>query len=381
MGTASTMALMAETLGLMIPGSSTIPSGDPAALDAAHEAGRCAVTAVTGQLTPAAVLTPAAFGNAVRVLHAAAGSTNAIIHLPAIAGRVGMSLPLGDFGRLGADMPVLADIQPSGTGLMQDFHAAGGLPALLAELAPLLDPGPVTVTGRSLGEIIAAAPAPKEGGAIRRRDNPMRTGGAFAVVHGSLAPQGAVIKVSAATPELLTHRGPAVVFHGYDDMRHRVDDPDLPVSEDTVLVLTGCGPVGVPGMPEWGMIPIPAKLAKAGVTDMVRVTDARMSGTSFGTVFLHVAPEGAIGGPLGLVGDGDLIAVDTAAGTLNLEVPADELSRRKAEWQPPDSPHLRGWPALYRDHVLQAPEGCDLDFLRAPTPAHRRFIEPVVGRS
>jgi len=209
----------------------------------------------------------------------------------------------------------------------------------------------------------------------------MRTGGAFAVVHGSLAPRGAVIKVSAATPELLKHRGPALVFHGYDDMRRRVDDPDLPVTEDSVLILAGCGPVGVPGMPEWGMIPIPAKLARAGVTDMVQVTDARMSGTSFGAVFLHVAPEAAIGGPLGLVRDGDLIAVDTANGTLDLEVPAGELSRRETEWQPPDSPHLRGWPALYRDHVLQAPEGCDLDFLRAPTPAHRRFIEPVVGRS
>ncbi len=190
-----------------------------------------------------------------------------------------------------------------------------------------------------------------------------------------------MIKVSAATPALLRHRGPALVFHGYDDMRRRVDDPDLPVTAGSVLVLTGCGPVGVPGMPEWGMIPIPAKLARSGVTDMVRVTDARMSGTSFGTVFLHAAPEAAIGGPLALVRDGDLIAVDTAAGTLDLQVPAGEMSRRAAAWAPPDSPHLRGWPALYRDHVLQAPEGCDLDFLRAPTPAHRRFIEPVVGRS
>ena len=381
MGTASTMALMAETLGLMIPGSSTIPSGDPAALDAAHQAGRCAVAAVSEGLSPSAVLSPAAFGNAIRVLHAAAGSTNAVIHLPAIAGRLGIPLPLDDFGSLGTGVPVLADIQPSGAGLMQDFHAAGGLPALLAELAPLLDLTPVTVTGKTLGEIITAAPPPKQGGAIRRRDDPIRADGAFAVVRGSLAPHGAVIKVSAATPELLTHRGRALVFHGYDDMRRRVDDPDLPVTEDTVLILTGCGPVGVPGMPEWGMIPIPARLAKAGVTDMVRVTDSRMSGTSFGTVFLHVAPEAAIGGPLGLVRDGDLIAVDTANGTLDLEVPADELGRREAGWRPPASPHLRGWPALYRDHVLQAPEGCDLDFLRAPTPAHRRFVEPVVGRS
>jgi dihydroxy-acid dehydratase len=381
MGTASTMALMAEALGLMIPGSSTIPAGDPAAMAAAEQAGRCAVAAVGKDLSPSAVLSPAAFANAIRVLHAAGGSTNAVIHLAAIAGRAGVPLPLDDFGRLGAGVPVLADVQPSGAGLMQDFHAAGGLPALLAELAPLLDPGTVTVTGKSLGEIIAAAPPPKQGGAIRRRDNPLRAGGAFAVVRGSLAPEGAVIKVSAATPALLSHRGPALVFHGYDDMRRRVDDPDLPVTPGSVLILTGCGPVGVPGMPEWGMIPIPAKLARSGVTDMVRVTDARMSGTSFGTVFLHAAPEAAIGGPLALVRDGDLIAVDTAAGTLDLQVPAGEMSRRAAAWAPPDSPHLRGWPALYRDHVLQAPEGCDLDFLRAPTPAHRRFIEPVVGRS
>ena len=381
MGTASTMALMAEALGLMIPGSSTIPSGDPAALAAAHQAGRCAVTAVAAELSPSVVLSPAAFGNAVRVLHAAGGSTNAVIHLPAIAGRVGVPLPLDEMGRLGAYVPLLADVQPSGTGLMQDFHAAGGLPALLAELAPLLDPSPVTVTGKTLGEIAAAAPRPNPGGAIRRREDPLRTGGAFAVVRGSLAPDGAVIKVSAATPALLRHRGRAVVFHGYDDMRRRVDDPDLPVTAGSVLILTGCGPVGVPGMPEWGMIPIPAKLTVAGVTDMVRVTDARMSGTSFGTVFLHAAPEAAIGGPLALIRDGDVIAVDATAGSIDLEVPAGEMSRRAASWSPPDSPHLRGWPALYRDHVLQAPEGCDLDFLRAPTPAHRRFIEPVVGRT
>jgi dihydroxy-acid dehydratase len=381
MGTASTMALMSEALGLMIPGSSTIPAGDPAALAAAEQAGRCAVAAVGKDLSPSIVLSPAAFGNAIRVLHAAGGSTNAVIHLAAIAGRVGVPFPIEDIGRLGADVPVLADVQPSGTGLMQDFHAAGGLPALLAELAPLLEKSPVTVTGASMGEVIAAAPAAAPGGAIRTRANPLRTGGAFAVVRGSLAPEGAVIKVSAASPELLAHRGPAVVFRGYDDMRRRVDDPDLDVTPDSVLVLAGCGPVGVPGMPEWGMIPIPAKLAAAGVRDMVRVTDARMSGTSFGTVFLHAAPEAAVGGPLALVRDGDPIAVDTAAGTLGLDVPAGEMSRRAASWEPPESPHLRGWPALYRDHVLQAPEGCDLDFLRAPTPAYRRFIEPVVGRS
>jgi dihydroxy-acid dehydratase len=378
MGTASTMALLSEALGLMVPGASTIPAGDPRALAAAAQAGRRAVAAVTGGLVPSALLTPAAFGNAIRVLHAAGGSTNAIIHLTAIAGRVGVDLPLELLARLGADVPVLADIQPSGDGLMQAFHAAGGLPVLLRELSGLLDDGAGTIAGLTIGEIAAAAPAPT--GAIRPLDNPLSTGGAFAVVRGSLAPDGAVIKTSAATPGLLRHRGPAVVFHGYEDMRRRVEDPALPVTAGSVLVLRGCGPVGA-GMPEWGMIPIPAKLAAAGVTDMVRVTDARMSGTSYGTVFLHAAPEAAVGGPLALVADGDMISVDAAAGSISLEVPEGELARRRAAWAPPASPHLRGWPALYRDHVLQAPQGCDLDFLRAPTAAHRRFVEPVVGRS
>jgi dihydroxy-acid dehydratase len=378
MGTASTMALLTEALGLMIPGSSTIPAGDPRAPAAAAEAGRRAVAAVTGGLVPSALLSPAAFGNAIRVLHAVGGSTNAVIHLAAIAGRVGVDLPLDELARLGADMPVLADIQPSGGGLMQDFDAAGGLPALLRELAGLLDGAAGTIAGLTIGEIAAAAPAPT--GAIRPLDRPLGTGGAFAVVRGSLAPDGAIIKSSAATPGLLRHRGPAVVFHDYEDMRRRVEDPALPVTAGSVLVLRGCGPVGA-GMPEWGMIPIPAKLAAAGVTDMVRVTDARMSGTSYGTVFLHAAPEAAVGGPLALVTDGDMISVDAAAGSISLEVPEGELARRRAAWAPPASPHLRGWPALYRDHVLQAPQGCDLDFLRAPTAAHRRFVEPVVGRS
>ena len=378
MGTASTMALLTEALGLMIPGSSTIPAGDPRAPAAAAEAGRRAVAAVTGGLVPSALLSPAAFGNAIRVLHAVGGSTNAVIHLAAIAGRVGVDLPLDELARLGADMPVLADIQPSGGGLMQDFDAAGGLPALLRELAGLLDGAAGTIAGLTIGEIAAAAPAPT--GAIRPLDRPLGTGGAFAVVRGSLAPDGAIIKTSAATPGLLRHRGPAVVFHDYEDMRRRVEDPALPVTAGSVLVLRGCGPVGA-GMPEWGMIPIPAKLAAAGVTDMVRVTDARMSGTSYGTVFLHAAPEAAVGGPLALVADGDMISVDAAAGLISLEVPEGELARRRAAWASPASPHLRGWPALYRDHVLQAPQGCDLDFLRAPTAAHRRFVEPVVGRS
>jgi dihydroxy-acid dehydratase len=379
MGTASTMAILCEVLGLMVAGSASIPAGQERGLAAARRAGRLAVGAVLAGLRPQDILTADSFANAIVALNAVAGSTNAVIHLAAMAGRAGVAFPLEDIARIGADVPVLADIQPSGTGLMQDFDAAGGVPALMRELADHLRPGARTVAGITVGEVLkAAGPAT---GAIRSASAPLREGGAFGVVRGSLAPDGAVIKTSAATPELLRHSGPAVVFRGYDDMLARIDDPALDITPQSVLVLTGCGPVGVPGMPEWGMIPIPARLVRAGVTDMVRISDARMSGTSFGTVVLHVAPEGAVGGPLGLVQDGDVIAMDVAAGTLDLAISAAELEQRRAAWTPPPSAHLRGWPALYARHVLQAPQGCDLDFLRAPTPAHRTFVEPIVGRS
>ena len=379
MGTASTMAVLSEVLGLMVPGSASIPAGDPRGRAAAREAGRLAVGAVLAGRRPQSILSGDSFANAIVALHAIGGSTNAVIHLAAMAGRAGVPFRLEDIRRLGETVPVLADIEPSGSGLMPDFDRAGGVPTLLRELAGLLRTAALTITGHSIGEVIdTAAPA---SGAIRPASDPLRNGGAFGVVQGSLAPDGAVIKTSAATPELLRHRGPAVVFHGYHDMLARVDDPALPVSPQTVLVLAGCGPVGVPGMPEWGMIPIPARLVRAGVTDMVRITDARMSGTSFGTVVLHAAPEAAVGGPLGLVRDGDMVALDVPAGTLELEVSGDELARRRAAWTPPPPVHLRGWPALYAQHVLQAPEGCDLDFLRADTPAARTFVEPVVGRS
>jgi dihydroxy-acid dehydratase len=379
MGTASTMAVLSEVLGLMVPGSASIPAGDPRGRTAAREAGRLAVGAVLDGRRPRSILTRDAFANAIIALHAIGGSTNAVIHLAAMAGRAGVPFPLEDIRRLGETVPVLADVEPSGSGLMPDFDKAGGVPTLLRELAGQLRTAALTITGHSIGEVIAgAAPA---SGAIRAASDPLRTGGAFGVVRGSLAPDGAVIKTSAATPDLLRHRGPAVVFRGYRDMLARVDDPSLPISPQTILVLAGCGPVGVPGMPEWGMIPIPSRLVQAGVTDMVRITDARMSGTSFGTVVLHAAPEAAVGGPLGLVRDGDIIALDVPAGTAELEVSADELARRRAAWTAPSPMHLRGWPALYAQHVLQAPEGCDLDFLRADTPAARTFVEPVVGRS
>jgi dihydroxy-acid dehydratase len=380
MGTASTMAVLSEVLGLMVPGSSSVPAGDPRSAAAARRAGELVVAAVTGGgRRPQDILRPASFANAIVALHAIGGSTNAVIHLAALAGRAGIAFDLDEITRLGADVPVLADVEPSGSFLMPDFDAGGGVPSLLREIAGLLDAGARTMSGRTIGEI--AAEAKPASGAIRQSDAPLRVGGAFGVVRGSLAPDGAVIKTSAASDRLLRHRGPAVVFRGYDDMLARIDDPCLPVTADSVLVLAGCGPVGVPGMPEWGMIPVPARLVRDGVTDMVRVTDARMSGTSFGTVLLHVAPEAAVGGPLALVRDGDMISLDVTAGRLDLDVPDAELSSRRAELPAPPRRHLRGWPALYAEHVMQAPDGCDLDFLRAPTPAHRTFIEPVVGRS
>lgn len=379
MGTASTMAILCETLGLMIPYSSTIPSDDSRRFKAARAAGEAAVRCVNDEVRPSDILKRSAFSNAVKVLNAVGGSTNAVIHLSALAGRVGVDFSLGDVGNFGKDVPVLADIEPSGNGLIQDFDLAGGVPVLLKELSSQLDLSAITVSGASLGEVAESAKGPS--GAIRSGANPIKSGGAIAVVKGSLAPDGAIVKVSAASPRLLSHTGPVLVFHGYEDMMTRIDDPDLDVTSDTVLVLSGCGPVGVPGMPEWGMIPIPTKLVAQGIDDMVRITDARMSGTSFGTVVLHVAPEAAVGGPLGLLRDGDVVVLNVEAGTLDVKISDQELDGRRSKWVRASSPHLRGWPALYQAHVLQAPEGCDMDFLRAPTPAHRVFQEPVIGRS
>jgi len=378
MGTASSMAIVTEVLGLSLPGTSVIPAGDPARAESARASGARVVAMVAEQLVPSAVLTDAAFANAVRALHAVGGSTNAVIHLLAIAGRTGASLVLHDVGRLGLDVQVLADVEPSGRLLIQDFHAAGGVPALLRLLGDLVELDCLTGSGHPWRDELPAHVATT--GALREPSKAAHVG-AFAVVSGSLAPDGAVLKTSAATPRLMAHQGPALVFRSYREMRARIDDPALEVTADTVLVLAGAGPVGTPGMPEWGMIPIPAKLAAAGVTDMVRVTDARMSGTSFGTCFLHVAPEAAVGGPLALVEDGDLVLVDVAAGRLDLDVAPGELARRRAAWTRPASEHLRGWPALYQAHVTQADTGCDFDFLQAPTPAHRRFVPPIVGRS
>jgi dihydroxyacid dehydratase/phosphogluconate dehydratase len=353
MGTASTMAIMAETLGLTLPGSAVLASGDPRQEALAEEAGARIVSMVLDSVRPSAFLTPAGFGNAMTVLAAVGGSTNAIIHLCAVAGRRGITLPLRDFASVSARVPVIADVAPIGTGLMPDLDQAGGVPAVLAAIA---------------GEGSVRWP-------VKPLDDPVTSLPAFMVVHGNLAPDGAVIKAAAASPSLLRHQGPAIVFHSYQEMRRRIEDPALDVTPDSVLVLAGCGPAGM-AMPEWGNIPIPAKLLSQGVTDMLRITDGRMSGTGFGTVVLHVAPESAVGGPLSRLRDGDVVSLDAYAGELS--VSADLAAREPVR---PVISDRRGWPVLHRMHVLQAPSGCDYDFLQARTPEQLPFTEPVIGRS
>ena len=379
MGTASTMAVLCEVLGFSLPGSSTVPSGDPRLLDVARSAGRRVVGLVREDTGLDRVCTDASVRNALVVLNAIAGSTNAVLHLPALCGRLGLDFDLEAVDRLGRGVPLVADVEPAGDGLMPDLDAAGGVPALLGVLAQFLDGGTVLADGRTLAEVAAAAPPPI-GPAIRPLSAPLGSDGSFRVVRGSLAPDGAVLKRPTATAQLLKHRGRAVVFHSYEEMRVRVEDPALVVDETSVLVLAGCGPVGGPGMPEWAMVPVPRKLLEAGVRDVVRVSDARMSGTSFGTVFLHAAPEAAVGGPIGLVEDGDWIEVDADSGRLDLLVEPRELERRRRAFTPP-AREQRGWTALYQTHVTQAPSGCDLDFLRLPPGRRPCLAEPVVGRS
>jgi dihydroxy-acid dehydratase len=369
MGTASTMAIMAETLGLAMPGSAVLASGDPRQAELAEEAGARIVSMVRSPVRPSAFLTPSGFANAMAVLAAVGGSTNAIIHLCAVAGRRGLSLPLSRFAEVSARVPVLVDLAPIGTGLMPDLAAAGGVPAVLACVAAELNLSVPTAAGTSLGDaLLAGSPRWPVG-------EPVTSLPAFMVVHGNLAPDGAVIKAAAASSSLLRHRGPAVVFHSYEEMRRRIDDPALDVTPSSVLVLAGCGPTGM-AMPEWGNIPIPSKLLGQGVTDMLRITDGRMSGTGFGTVVLHVAPESAVGGPLSRLRDGDMVSLDAYAGSLSVSA---DLDAREPVL--PAVSDRRGWPVLHRMHVLQAPEGCDYDFLRAETAEQLAFVEPVIGRS
>jgi L-arabonate dehydrase len=363
MGTASTMTSLAEALGMTLTGCANIPAPDSRRMAIAQESGRRIVAMVREELRPSRVLTLEAFENAIRVLMAIGGSTNALIHLTAIAGRLGVPLGLMDFDRLSRTTPLLLDVKPSGQFLMEDVYYAGGLPAVMAELGDLLHKDALTVTGRSMGENIADA-AVHDRRVIRSKLEPLAPEGGLAVLWGNLAPRGAVIKQSAASSHLLRHRGRALVFPNREDLLARIDDPDLPCDADTVLVLQNGGPRGAPGMPEWGQLPIPEKLLKQGVTDMLRISDARMSGTSYGTVVLHVTPEAAAGGPLAAVRDGDWIELDVDSRRLHLDVPEEEIAARMAAWRPPDALYRRGYGRLFLDHVLQADEGCDFDFLR-----------------
>jgi dihydroxy-acid dehydratase len=380
MGTASTMAALAEALGMMPAGFSTRPAAAPERFAAAEAAGERIVAMIEEDLRPSRVLSPGAFDDAIRGLLALGGSTNAVLHLLAIAGRAGVPLGLDRFDALSGDVGALVEVQPAGAGLVEDLDRVGGVPAVLKRLEPLLDGRTLTVAGRSWREILAGAAPPPES-VVRPLDRPLAAAPALAVLRGSLAPSGAVLKAAAATPALLRHEGPAVVFDSYEEMLARVDDPALDVTPRSVLVLRHAGPKGAPGMPEWGHIPVPRKLQQTGVADMVRVSDARMSGTAYGTAVLHVAPEAAVGGPLALVRTGDRIALDVPARRLDLLVAEEELRARRARWVPPPSPHRRGFPRLCLDTVLQADEGCDLDFLRPRDEAARRFVPPTVGRS
>jgi L-arabonate dehydrase len=369
MGTASTMACVTEALGLTLPGGAAIPAVDSRRAHLAEASGRQIVELVERDLRPSDILTREALENAIRALHAISGSTNAIIHLIAYAGRLGVELPLSLFDELCASTPWLVDLKPAGTHLMEDFYYAGGLPAVLEQIRDLLHLEAVTVTGRTVGENLdAAATEIIDEGVIRPRSNPLDPGGSLVVLRGNLCPDGAVMKISAADPRLLAHEGRAVVFEDIHDLAARVDDPDLDVDADSVMVLRNAGPVGAPGMPEWGHLPIPAKLLKQGVSDLLRISDARMSGTSYGAVVLHVAPEAAVGGPLALIQTGDRIRLDVEARTLDVLLDDAELAQRRAAWTPPARKDERGYRRLYQDHVLQANDGCDLDFLRGRSP-------------
>ena len=364
MGTASTMALVAEALGVILPGLAGTPAPDARLLEAAHETGLLAVSLVTDDRRPSTFLTKASFHNAIVALAAIGGSTNAVLHLLAIAGRLGIELTIDDFDRIGAGVPLLVNLQPAGAYLMDDLYRAGGFLAVLREVRDLLDPEALTVTGRPLVEHLDEAQI-WDPDVIHSRADPLLLAAGISVVRGSLAPGGAIIKAAAASPHLLKHRGRAVVFDSIEDFHARIDDPDLDIDENSIMVLRGCGPRGYPGMPEVSNMPLPTKLLERGVRDMVRICDGRMSGTAYGTVVLHVTPEAAAGGPLALVQSGDWISLDVRARRLDLEVDPDELKRRSPN--PAMTAALaqprRGWERLYIDHVMGADTGADLDFL------------------
>jgi len=363
MGTASTMACLAEALGMIPLGHGSIPAVHADRLRAAEEAGALAVRLIGNPIRPSQIITPHAIENALRVLLALGGSTNALIHLTAIAGRVGVRVDLHRLNELSDSTPVLVDLKPTGEGYMEDFHAAGGMSALLWELRDLLHLDPIDVTGVKLGERLAE-PAFVDRRYIRTQSEPVSPVGGIVALFGSLAPKGAILKRSAATEALFEKEARAVVFDGLEDLANRIDDPGLDVTENDILVLKNAGPLTPAGMPEAGYLPIPSRLARAGVKDMVRMSDCRMSGTAFGTIVLHITPEAAAGGPLGLVESGDRIRLSVASRSLDLLVPAEEMERRRAAWSPPAKPQ-RGWDRLIAEQVLQADEGCDLAMLRA----------------
>lgn len=364
MGTASTMACITEALGMMLPGGATIPAVLADRLRHAETAGGRAVAMAAEGLTPDRIMTPAALANGLRILLAIGGSTNGIVHLAAVAGRLGIEIDYPAFDKMGRETPVLIDLKPSGRYYMDDLHKAGGMAPIFRELKHLLNLDCLTVTGRTLGEEIDDMPPPFAQDVVRSFRNPIHSGGSIAVLGGNLAGDGAIIKQSASTEELLVHTGRAVVFESLEDLSNRIDDPDLEVSGDDVLVMRNAGPRGAPGMPEAGYIPIPRKLAQQGVKDMVRISDARMSGTAFGTIILHACPEAAVGGPLALIRNGDMVTLNASERTLSLDVPEDELERRRSELAPAaGAAGMRGYLRLFHDHVTQAGRGCDFDFL------------------
>src|SRR6478672_3675187 len=363
MGTASTMAIVAEALGMSLPGAAAIPAPDSRRLALAEQSGRRAVEMVREELAPSKILTHEAFENAITVDMAVGGSTNAVVHLLAIAGRTPVKLVLDDFDTISRRTPFLVNVRPSGKHMMEDFFFAGGVPAVMRELLPLLHRDALTVNGKSIAANVREAPCHNRD-VIRTRDQAIFAEGGTVVLRGNLCPDGAVLKQTAASPHLCEHTGPAYVFESYQQMHDTIDSMDLPVDKDTVLVMKGCGPKGAPGFPEWGYIPMPKVLLERGVSDCVRISDARMSGTSFGTVVLHVSPESNIGGPLAVVETGDQITLSVARRSLHLDIPEEEL-RRRASLRKPAAPHYtRGYGKLFLDHVTQAHLGCDFDFLQ-----------------
>jgi dihydroxy-acid dehydratase len=380
MGTASTMNGLLEGLGMMPLGLSSLPVESSERSSMNKMAGGRIVEMVRENLRPSDILTVAAFRNAVALCMALGGSTNAIIHLTALAGRLNIPLYPNTFNEVGAIVPCITNVQPAGRYLMDEFNDAGGVPAVLKQLQPLIDTDARTYTGEKLAILLEKA-AVKDDRVITSIIAPVASAPTLAIVSGNLAPKGAVIKVAAASSSLLVHTGHAVVFENYEDMLQRINDENLSVDGTSVLVLRNAGPKGVPGMPEWGMIPIPKKLREKGITDMLRISDARMSGTSFGTIVLHVVPESAVGGTLCLVENGDLISLDVPNRKLTLDVDEQELNKRRMQWQPPATKHRRGYPHLFIREVLQADEGCDLDFLKPKCEEDLPFIEPTVGRS